>query len=67
MDYEGKTVKKALPPRLFFVGGSRVESFVGDLSGSCCGFRLNLHVEFGRMDRFWLMKRPGDLVRCGRA
>ena len=63
MDYELKTVKKTLPPGLFFLGGSGVEAFFGALVGSCRGFRLNLHVEFGRIDRLSLMKKLGDVVR----
>jgi hypothetical protein len=56
MDYERKTAKNTLPPYLFFLGGSGVEAFVGALLGSCCGFQLNLHVEFDRIDRFSLTK-----------
>jgi hypothetical protein len=55
MDIERKTVKKTLPPRLFFVGGSWVESLGGFLGGSRCGFCLILHVEFCGIIRFSLM------------
>jgi len=47
MGYDGKLVINTLPPGLFFLGGSGVGAFVGLLVGSCCGFHLNLHAEFG--------------------
>jgi hypothetical protein len=55
MDYEVKTVKKALPPRCFFVGGSWVEPLGGVLGGSRRGFCLILHVDFCGISWFSLM------------
>jgi hypothetical protein len=61
MVFEVKTVKKTLPPRLFFVGGSWVEALVGVLVGSRCGFCLNLHVNCHGIGRFSLCEEARNL------
>jgi hypothetical protein len=44
------------------LGGSGVEALVGVFVGSWCGFRLNLHVEFCKIDRFSLIKK--QVISC---